>query len=127
MSPLPWLCFGDFNEILNLNKKLGGLDKSAEAIREFREAIRDCNLFDLGSRGYSFTWSNKQFGPQLIQEKLDRFLCNQKWRVEFYDDLATNLVHWESDHCPVLMEVKERQRSLSYERKTFTRLHNEDI
>ena len=66
MSPLSWLCFGDFNEILNLNKKLGGLDKSAEAIREFREAIRDCNLFDLGSRGYSFTWSNKQFGPQLI-------------------------------------------------------------
>lgn len=73
---LPWLCFGNFNEILNLNEKIGGLDKSVEAIEKFREAIRDCKLVDLGSRGYPFTWSNRQFGPQLIEEKLDRFFCN---------------------------------------------------
>ncbi|KAK9195728.1 hypothetical protein WN943_003853 [Citrus x changshan-huyou] len=30
-------------------KKLRGLDRSAEAIRESREVIRDCNLFDLGA------------------------------------------------------------------------------
>ena len=89
---LLWLCFGDFNEILNLNEKRGRLDRSADAINEFRAAIRDCKLFDLGSRGHPFTWSNRQFGPQLIEEMLDRFFCNQEWRTNFHDDLATNLV-----------------------------------
>lgn len=27
ISSLPWLCFGDFNEVLNLNEKLGGKDR----------------------------------------------------------------------------------------------------
>lgn len=60
-----------------------------------------------------------QFGPKLIEEKLDRFLCNQEWRIEFFDDLATNLVHWESDHYQVMMEIRERQRSLGYEKKNL--------
>lgn len=90
---LPWLCFGNFNEILNLNGKTGGLNKSADVFNEFRDVVLDCKLFDLRSRGHPFTWSNRQFGPQLIEEKLDRFLCNQEWRTIFHDDLATNLVH----------------------------------
>lgn len=123
MFTLPWLCFGDFNEILSLNEKSGGLDRNVVAIAEFRVAVRDCKLFDLGSIGYLFTWSNKQFGPSLIS----RFMCNKGWKTEFYDDLATNLVHWESDHSLVMMEIKGRQRSLVYEKKTFTRIHYEDM
>lgn len=76
-------------------------------------------MFDLGSRGYLFIWSNREFGPQLIEEKLDRFLCNQEWRVEFHNDLAINLVHWESDHFTIMMEINERQRSLVYEKKNL--------
>lgn len=49
MSTLPWLCFGDFNEILSLNEKSRGLDRNVVAIAEFRVAVRDCKLFDLGS------------------------------------------------------------------------------
>lgn len=76
LSSLPWLCFGDFNEVLNLNEKLGGREKRVNMVNEFREAIRDCDLKDLGSIGYPFTWSNRRFGPHIIEEKFDRFLCN---------------------------------------------------
>ena len=43
----PWLCFGDFNEILNLNEKLGGNDRCLNMVAEFREAVTDCSLVDL--------------------------------------------------------------------------------
>ena len=69
-----WLCFGDFNEILNLNEKLGGNDQNLNMVVDFREAMNDCNLVDLGCKGYPFTWSNKIYGPHLIEERLDRFL-----------------------------------------------------
>ena len=127
MFSLPWLCFRDFNEILNLNEKTEGVQRDARVIAEFRDALKECRLIDLGSRGHPFTWSNRQFRPHLIEEKLDRFLCNEEWRAEFYDDLATNLVHWESDHCPVMMEAKEKEQSLVYERKHVQRIHYEDM
>ena len=54
LSSLQWLCFGDFNEVLNLNEKLGGKDRRVCMVNDFREAIRDCDLTDLGSTGYFF-------------------------------------------------------------------------
>ena len=110
-----------------MNEKSGGLDRKANVIVDFRDAVRECKFSDLGSTGHPFTWSNRQFGPNLIEEKLDRFFCNQEWRVEFHDDWATNLVHWESDHCPIILDVRERKRSLVYERKSFRRVHYEDM
>ena len=92
-----------------MNEKTGDVQRYAKVIADFRDAVKECKLIDLGSRGHPFTWFNRQFGPYLIEEKLDRFLCNQEWRVEFYDDLATNLVNWESDHCPVMIEAKENE------------------
>lgn len=71
LSSLPWLCFGDFNEILNPNEKIGGVNRNANLIAEFRDAVLDCKLIDLGSKGHPFTWCNRQFGPFCIE-----------WRVE---------------------------------------------
>lgn len=44
-------------------------------ISEFREALQDCNLVDLGYKGYPFTWGNGKFGSDFVEERLDRFLC----------------------------------------------------
>ncbi|KAK9218053.1 hypothetical protein WN943_006687 [Citrus x changshan-huyou] len=103
-----------------------GVDKNANLIAEFRDVL-DCKLIDLGSKGHPFTWCNRQFGPLCIEEKIDRFFCNEEWRTEFHDDVATNLIHWESDYCPVMMEVRERQQSLVYERRNFNRIYCEDM
>lgn len=66
LSDNPWLCFGDFNEILHPNEKIGGNDRNIDLIREFREALCDCNLVDLGCKGYLFTWNNGRFGKDFV-------------------------------------------------------------
>lgn len=44
---MPWLVFGDFNEILHSNEKLGGLDSDAKQMEAFRDYLSRCGLFDL--------------------------------------------------------------------------------
>ena len=34
---MPWVVFGDFNEILHLGEKIGGLDRDAKQMEDFRE------------------------------------------------------------------------------------------
>lgn len=76
LSFLPWLCFGDFNEILHLNEKKGGNVREVNMISDFRDAIQECGLTDLGCKGRTFTWSNRRYGLNFIEERLDRFLYN---------------------------------------------------
>ena len=82
-SALPWLCFGDFNEILAQEEKKGGLLKPQAAIDKFRKAVNECNFRDLGYTGYPYTWSNNRSGEENVQERLDRFLANDSWFAIF--------------------------------------------
>ena len=45
---MPWIVFGDFNEILNSDEKLGWLDRDARQMEGFRECLCNCGLFDMG-------------------------------------------------------------------------------
>lgn len=80
-----WLCFGDFNKILQLNEKTGKQDRSVYVVNEFREAVKFCGLIDLGCKGRPFTWSNRRFGPQLVEERLDMFFCYKNWGSIFQE------------------------------------------
>ena len=57
-SQMPWLCFGDFNEIVLVEEKLGGVQRSQNQMAAFREAIQQCRFKDLGYCGPEFTWCN---------------------------------------------------------------------
>ena len=46
LSSSPWLCFGDFNEILYLEEKMGGNDREVDMISEFRKVFQECNMKD---------------------------------------------------------------------------------
>ena len=45
---LPWICIGDFNEILSTNEKQGGEQRSEWQMANFREVLDDCRLRDIG-------------------------------------------------------------------------------
>ncbi|XP_030970334.1 uncharacterized protein LOC115990663 [Quercus lobata] len=75
---LPWLCAGDFNEILLSHEKLGGGLISESAMREFREVVDDCGFMDLGYVGKKYTWRGKR-GDTMVLERLDRALATHSW------------------------------------------------
>lgn len=69
------------------------------------DVLKECGLVDMGWRGYPFTWSNKRFGTRLIEERLDRFLCNMEWQGNFQTSKVEHINDWCSDHCPILLET----------------------
>jgi exonuclease III len=58
MDSAPWVCIGDFNEILTLEEKWGGGGRPNSQMEAFRQTLENCGLSDLGYRGPKFTWSN---------------------------------------------------------------------
>lgn len=50
-----WLCIGDFNAILSSVEKLSLRASDSRQIDDVREALEQCQLVDLGYRGYPYT------------------------------------------------------------------------
>lgn len=81
----------------------------------------------MGYEGYPFTWLNRRYGPHHIEERLDRFLCSKTWCNHFQGSIATNLVSWVSDHCPIALKVKEKGKGRAHAKRTSARDHYEDM
>ncbi|XP_024042189.1 uncharacterized protein LOC127899371 [Citrus sinensis] len=127
LSSSPWLCCGDFNEILHSDEKRGGNDRNVNFINDFREVLRDCGLKDVGYRGYAFIWNNGRYGKGFVEERLDRFVCTKAWSDRFVDCAASNLDTWTSDHCPVLMAIQERREGMNPRGRHSLRIHYENM
>jgi hypothetical protein len=63
-SNLPWLDFGDLNEILYLQEKKGGQLRESKFIQVFHYVLHDCKLHDIGFTAFRFTWTNGRVGTQ---------------------------------------------------------------
>ena len=48
---IPWLCLGDFNDILYNYEKEGGNIRAVRKIKRFKMMIENCRLNDLGFKG----------------------------------------------------------------------------
>ena len=83
---LPWICVGDFNEILRGYEKLGGVPRRESEMRGFRDMVDECELVDLGYVGHKFTWCGRRSGG-VVLERLDRAFANTSW-------LELNPVTW---------------------------------
>ena len=69
---LPWICFGDFNEILSTVEKSGGLLRPQCQMEKFRNVVNFCGFKDLGYVGPDFTWCNMKEGDDRMYLRLDR-------------------------------------------------------
>ncbi|KAH6820758.1 hypothetical protein C2S53_017511 [Perilla frutescens var. hirtella] len=88
---------GDFNEIHYYHEKSGGIGHDYGKIEDFRKAVHECRLEDLGFKGFKFTWSNCREGEKNMQECLDRFLTSELWIEQFPNSKGD----WKSveKHC----------------------------
>ena len=51
---------GDFNEILHLHEKIGGIIGISSRMQNFAKFIDNCHLMELESFGFPYTWFNKR-------------------------------------------------------------------
>ena len=102
---LPWVCLGDFNEILSFDEKKGGNPRQVTPMLAFRHTLLQCGLADLGFRGYWFTWRNGRYGVAFMEERLDRFVATLEWREMFPKAIVHRLAVSYSDHDPILLDM----------------------
>ncbi|XP_057418143.1 uncharacterized protein LOC130712323 [Lotus japonicus] len=102
-SSIPFMCFGDFNDILSPADKLGGDPPDIERLQEVSQACVDCALHEVDFSGYRFTWSNKRKRPGTIEERLDYALVNAAWGSFWPVTSVYHLPRYRSDHNPILI------------------------
>jgi hypothetical protein len=104
---LPWLCAGDFNEIVRQEEQMGGNRRGAAQMERFRDCLSDCGLADLGFSGYAFTWNNRRDGGENVQARLDRATCTNSFAQLFPATSVEHVITEESDHLALLIKVMD--------------------
>ncbi|KAK9992081.1 hypothetical protein SO802_027066 [Lithocarpus litseifolius] len=117
-SSLPWLCAGDFNEILWSHEKCGLGPRSETPMQAFREVLDETGLKDLGYVGKKFTWKGRRQSG-FVLERLDRAVANNQW---FSQNPGTKVQHLHSnssDHQAILVKPEgispKPKRSFKFE------------
>ena len=101
---LPWLCIGDYNEILSNSEKLGGQLRPARQMDRFREIVDLCQFRDLGYTRARYTWSRHFENGDSVWARLDRALANEEWMRKFANARVVHISTIESDHCMLCLQ-----------------------
>ena len=102
-SSTPWLCIGDYNEILASREKEGGNPKPLQLMNNFCNTLLHCNLIDLGYSGNIFTWNNGRESDAFVQLRLDRACATMEWKELFPQARVSHLQASYSNHVPILL------------------------
>ncbi|XP_042944707.1 uncharacterized protein LOC122278595 [Carya illinoinensis] len=114
-----WGVIGDFNELVSQDEKVGGRQRLENQMKDFREALEDGGLYDMGWRGDKFTWSNKHADETFTKERLDRVVVNAKWKSSFRESWVEVLAARCSDHRPLLWCMYQTRNNGIRRRKVF--------
>lgn len=116
---LPWLCAGDFNEILEAHEQIGGLVRPKRQMSGFQDAVSVCGFTDLGFIGLPYTWDNRQQGDRNIKVRLDSAFANASF-LDLYNEIKVWHVQTaESDHCCLVVECNNRNQQARRRKKSF--------
>lgn len=88
---LPWIMFGDLNEVIDNSEKLGGrgLRNKRLFLSDFMQIV---GAVDLAFTGCKFIWVNNHDKQTFIQERLDRAIAStdllknvsRTWRQTYF-------------------------------------------
>lgn len=102
-----FVCFGDFNVILQDGEKVGGNRRSVGQYAWGRHTLDSCNFHDLGFSGYKFTWSNGRRGRENIQCRLDGGFGNRSFLEAFPFSKVIHLPKFGLDHAVLRILVEK--------------------
>jgi hypothetical protein len=118
-SPMPWLCVGDFNEVLTDSEKFRGARKPWGQMADFRSKLEHYSLSDLGFSGPKFTWCNYQNGHQFTKERLDRATTNHEWCDIFPFFQVGILVARSSNRTPLYVSFATNEVNVPKKKQLF--------
>jgi hypothetical protein len=75
-------------------------------MQDFCQCLIDCELTNLGYKGYPFTWSNKREGSDNIQVRLDRGTSTASFLELFPHAQVEHIMTEESDHMALLIRTE---------------------
>ena len=104
-SDLPWLCIGDFNEVLHRSEHVGVNERSNAQIAAFRDVVDVCGLMDLGYIGVPWTFEKRVAGGSFCRTRLDRALASPSWCGRYPLATLHHLSAATSDHLPILLRL----------------------
>lgn len=105
----PWLMIGDFNETMWQSEHFSRTRRSESNMADFRRVLTDCNLYDLGYKGTTWTYDNKQKGINNVRARLDRAVASPEWCRMFGEASVQHICSSRSDHSPLLLRLGKRQ------------------
>jgi hypothetical protein len=105
LLPGPWCMLGDFNECLWQEEHFSAHRRSEKQMADFREALSQCDLYDLGFVGKPWTFDNQQEGNKNVRVRLDRVVADYNWTNMFPNYQVRHLTSSRSDHCPILLTL----------------------
>ncbi|KAK9998700.1 hypothetical protein SO802_018303 [Lithocarpus litseifolius] len=79
-------------------------------MEDFRVALEECGLADLGFSGHKFTWTNRRPGLVHTKQRLDRATANRVWMEKFPASSVSHLFSHASDHLPILLKPMKDRR-----------------
>ena len=94
----PWILGGDFNLIMNLEEKKGGIRNLNLASVYFNVLIDTLDLIDVRTSNGIFAWNNKKVGDRGIACWLDLFLIYESIMLARGELRAVVLPPTASDH-----------------------------
>jgi exonuclease III len=97
-----WLILGDFN-FYRYAESRNRPGANIQDISTFNEVISYLGLIELPIKGRSYTWSNMQVDPLLVQ--LDWFFTSTAWTLKYPNTVVNPLARPTSDHIPLVVSV----------------------
>ncbi|XP_059076457.1 uncharacterized protein LOC131875799 [Cryptomeria japonica] len=96
---------GDFNAILDIDDKEGGLRKSTRVMNDFREFISKCQVVDIILKNGKFTLTNRRLNFSRILERLYHFFVGEWWINGSFSIDTRIILQAGSNHLPVTLSI----------------------
>ncbi|XP_059068246.1 uncharacterized protein LOC131858814 [Cryptomeria japonica] len=98
---------GDFNALLDLDEKKGGLRMTNKVMDDFRDFVEQNQLVDVKTKNGQYTWTNRTIKFANISERLDKQFIGEYWMGSSFQAEACILPVSLSDHFPMELKLSE--------------------